>query len=499
MIIKTIGQEIMANQQGVTSRPPILSRIIEPLKHLRGDQSGSLLPAVAASMMMLTGATGIAIDGARMFYVKDVLQKSLDSAGLAAGHAMELVDMEADANDFFDANIASVSNWVTNSDMVAAFSPDNKQITLTGTATVAASFTALFGFDQITLSATTEISRETRGMELALVIDNTGSMAWSGKMAAAKSAAAQLVETIYGSNDTGSNLWVSVVPYVAHVNIGPEHESWLSAAGHAKIANGDYLPTQWSGCVFARGAGDDQTDATPADHALEPWYWDDEPNYSSYYAPNNWIDGSGNRTVNEINSRRYAKGPNRGCAQKILPLVASKTTVLASIDSMAPWSFGGTASPVGLVWGWRVLSEKWQGLWGGDTPADLPLANATPFMDKVIVVLTDGKNEFISRHSALGGSDYTAYGTISQWGYSSIYTARDELDTRFAHICSNIKNDGVIIYAITFGSTPDTATRSAFEFCASNPAFYFHAPSNNELQDVFDTIGRQLSNLRLAQ
>ena len=481
---------------------PNQSQIGRSLNHLQTilqDQRGSLLPAVAASLMMLTGATGVAIDGARMFYVKDVLQKSLDSAGLAAGHAMEPTTMETDAAEFFAANIASVETWLTASNMIAQISQDNKTITLTGTASIAASFTSLFGYDEITLSATTEISRETRGMELALVMDNTGSMYWDGKMGAAKDAATQLIETVYGDGDTSSNLWVGVVPYVAHVNVGSQHQNWLSAAGQAKIDNGDFSPTTWKGCVFARPDGEDQTDTVPTTAPIEPWYWDDEPNYSSYYKANNWIDDDGNRSVYEANSRSNAKGPNRGCAQEILPLVESKATVLASIDEMAPWSFGGTASPVGLVWGWRVLSEKWQGLWGGDTPANVPLANDTPFMDKVLVVLTDGKNEFISRTSALGGSDYTAYGTIDQWGYSSIYTARDELDIRFATICQNIKNDGIIIYGITFGSTPDAATKSAFESCATKPAFYFHAPSNGELQDVFDTIGRQLSNLRLSQ
>ncbi len=474
-------------------------RIKKYMRSFLGDQDGSLLPAVAASVMMLTGATGVAIDGARMFYVKDVLQKSLDSAGLAAGHAMELTDMEGDAREFFDANIASVQNWLTSSEMVAQFSTDNKTITLTANATIKASFTALFGYDEITLTATTEISRETRGMELVLVMDNTGSMYSSGKMDAAKTAAAQLVETVYGDQDTSNNLWVGVVPYVAHVNVGAQHENWLTSAGQAKIDGGDYAPTTWKGCVLARTDGEDLTDTPPATAPIDPWYWDDEPNYYYYYAPNNWIDGYGNRSVYEANSRYYAKGPNRGCGQEILPLVESKTTVLASIDEMEPWSFGGTASPVGLVWGWRVLSEKWQGLWGGDTPNELPLAKGTPFMDKVLVILTDGKNEFISRHSALGGSDYTAYKTISQWGFASIYDARDELDARFDTICQNIKDDDIIIYGITFGSTPDTATKTAFENCASNPSYYFHAPSNDELQAVFDAIGRQLSNLRLSK
>jgi len=463
------------------------------------EEKGSLMPAAAVGIVVLSGAAGLSIDGARMFYVKDILQKSLDSAGLAAGHAMELEDMEADAQEFFDVNIASVSKWLKNSEMTATISDDNTTITLNATATISASFTALFGYDNITLSATTEITRETRGMELVLVMDNTGSMYWSGKIGAAKDAAEQLVETVYGAEDTNSNLWVGVVPYVAHVNVGGSHESWLSTAGQAMIDNGDFSPTDWMGCVMARADGEDLTDTPPSLAPFEPYYWEDEADYDGEERENNWINRRGRRSVSEVNSSWSAKGPNRGCAQEILPLVESKQTVLDAIDDMEPWSFGGTASPMGLVWGWRVLSERWQGLWGGDTPAELPLPNDTPYMDKVLVVLTDGVNEFIEREDFLGGSDFTAYGTIEQFGFDSVQDAREELDDRFDDICSNIKDDDIIIYAITFGSTPDNDTKTAFEACATDPAYYFHAPSNDELEEVFEAIGRQLSNLRLSQ
>jgi hypothetical protein len=80
-----------------------------------------------------------------------------------------------------------------------------------------------------------------------------------------------------------------------------------------------------------------------------------------------------------------------------------------------------------------------------------------------------------------------------------VQDAREELDDRFDDICSNIKDDDIIIYALTFGSSPDNDTKTAFEACATDPAFYFHAPSNDELEEVFEAIGRQLSNLRLSQ
>lgn len=485
------------------------NRISRLIQHLWKDERGSLVPAVAGSMLVLTGAAGLSIDGARMFYVKDVLQKSLDSAGLAAGHAMEVDTMESDAREFFDANIGAVANLAASTNMNIDISDDNELITLTAEATVDATFMSLFGFGEITVSASTEITRETRGMELVLVMDNTGSMRHSGKIDTMKEAATNLINTVYGDEETNTNLWVGVVPYITHVNVGGTHDSWLTAAGQTLVDTG-FPDTEWMGCIAARDDGLDETDDPPSVQGFEPYYWQDTDYEGWYYDPsagwqwgqtdNNWFDETDDDeiTIIEENDRYDALSPNRGCGEQITPLVAEKTTVLDAIDDMAPWSFGGTATPMGLAWGWRVVSPRWRGLWAGSDPA-LPMDHDTPFMDKVIVVLTDGKNEFIEPYLIPGGSDYTAYGRIADMGHGSIDDARDDLDDRFDRICGNIKQDGIIIYSITFGTTPDDDVKTAFENCATNPAFYFHAPTASSLETAFDTIGRQLSNLRLSK
>lgn len=488
-------------------------RISSVLTNLISDEHGSLVPAVAGSMLMLTGAAGLSIDGARMFYVKDVLQKSLDSAGLAAGHAMDVDTMEADAMEFFEANIGAVDNLASSTDMTIAVSENNEQITLTAEATVDATFMSIFGFGEITVSASTEISRETRGMELVLVMDNTGSMRIDGKIDTMKEAATNLVTTVYGEdNETNPNLWVGVVPYITHVNVGNAHESWLSSDGQTLVDTG-YPDTEWMGCIQARPDGLDETDDPPSEEGFMPYHWDDT-DYEGWHdgggfwaygqTDNNWFDETNSDTITivEANDRYTALGPNKGCGEQITPLVAEKTTVTDAIDDMAPWSFGGTATPMGLVWGWRVLSPRWRGLWSG-SPAQLPVDHDTPFMDKVIVILTDGVNEVIQPTSWPDPmpwvSDYTAYGRVVDMGYDNIEDARDDLDERFDRICNNVKEDGVIIYSITFGTTPDDTVKTAFENCATNNAFYFHAPTAASLETAFDTIGRQLSNLRLSK
>lgn len=471
---------------------------------------------VAGSVLMLTGAAGLTVDGARAFYVKDVLQKSLDSAGLAAGHAMDVDTMEADAAEFFAANIAGTGATANSTDMTITISDDNELITLTASATVDTTFMSLFGFGEITVSASTEITRETRGMELVLVMDNTGSMRSSDKMETMQEAATDLIEVVYGDEETNTNLWVGVVPYITQVNVGNAHYNWLSDAGKDRVDN-DYTGTAWKGCLEARAGGFDLTDTPPTVAPFEPYYWEDtDPfeatvwkwsRWSGWYEDtdtvdedNNWYDDDTATTnINEENNRSSALGPNKGCGPQVTPLVAEKTTVLDAIDEMAPWSFGGTAGNYGLVWGWRVLSPQWRGLWNG-SPADLPLDHDEPFMDKVIVMLTDGKNEFIDNdYAELGYSDYTSFGRLDDLGHDNKYDGRDDMDDRFDEICTNIKSDDIIIYTITFGSTPDEDTQDAYSACATNPSFYFHAPTAASLTEAFETIGRQLSNLRLSK
>ena len=87
-------------------------------------------------------------------------------------------------------------------------------------------------------------------MEIALVLDVTGSMA-GAPMTALRNAATDLVNIIYGPNDTLPNLWVSVVPYTSTVNIGRGRSGWL-AAGSLNASS--YGNTVWRGCVITAAA-----------------------------------------------------------------------------------------------------------------------------------------------------------------------------------------------------------------------------------------------------
>lgn len=516
-------------------------KMLRPLCDLVPDRRGAVAAFVAIGIIPMVGFIGLATDTARGYMVKTKLHQALDSAGLAGGRAMLEADRDADINQFFTANFptgylgASVSGPEIDADLSEGL------LTLTATATVPTSFMRVLGFEDMTVSARTVVHRAVRGMELALIMDNTGSMRSGGKIGAMRDAAHDLIDILYGDDEVVEDFWVALVPYAATVNIGAGRTAWLAAHDPADylpplwdsgtpyaeddFASWNGLPYQalqastgaqpdinpadwqalpaisWKGCVEARTAPFDQTDTVPATQAFTHQYW---PSTQGVYTPatgdNDWDWAN----IDESNgAQNDGLGPNLGCGPAITPLVAEKTAVHDAIDEMQPWHRGGTMANLGLVWGWRVLSPNWQGLWGGATPATLPLAYDEPLMDKVAIMLTDGENQWYDWPTGLPNNpdaDYTAYGRVSEGrlGTTNGSAATTEINARMLAVCNAMKSEGIIIFAITF-QLSNTTTQDLYRSCATSPAHYFDSPSNDDLQDVFHEIGNELTNLRLAQ
>jgi Flp pilus assembly protein TadG len=474
------------------------------LRRLGRDERGNAAMIFGLCALPLAAGAGLAIDTLLAYSVEDQLQKSLDAAGLAAGRTALPENVEADARSYFTTNFTSGPRLATldADDLQIEVSEVGDELVLSATAVMPTRFMRLFGQDTVTVAATTVINREIRQMELALVLDNTGSM-WGAPFTAMQTAAKDLVDIVYGDVETNPNLFVAVVPFVANVNIGSQHWDWLQTADpqrryrSGESAVNPYAPSTWKGCVMARAGGLDQTDDPPSVAAFSSFLYPDDTD-------NDWGAPRNPPTDERLNARNDAYGPNLGCGPAILPLVQSKATVDASLDGMGAWSRGGTSGNEGLAWGWRVLSPRWRGLWGGDTPNTRPLDYDASDTDKVVVMLTDGNNE-VYDHPPTGprGSDYTAFGRLNDPSFMGPGRTRaqgvTEWNTRMGNVCARMKNEGIIIYTITFGATPSVATQNLYRNCATRSEFYYHSPDNATLRSVFRSIGVQLSNLRIAQ
>jgi len=480
------------------------------LHRLGTARQAAILPMTAILMVPVMAAVGLAVDLSRGHLVESRMGRALDAAGLAAGRIYFDEGMQADAKAYFALNFPDGTLGAVVDPLRVEVRQD--RLLLTATARLPTTFMRLLGRPTLTVSTRAVVHREARGMELVLVMDNTGSMDSGGKITAMKAGARDLVEILYEGRETVPNFWVGLVPYSASVNIGAGQTAWLS--GHDSGLFPDTAP--WKGCVEARSPrteqGEDWTatdrsdeppvPATPvtatrmgpdgvartvtttaADNSrFRPYFWESAPD-------NDW---RGLDVDERQSAKNSGRGPNLGCGPAITPLQPSRASALAAIDQMQPWFRGGTMTNVGLAWGWRVLSPRWRGLWPG-TPPDRPGDYGDRLVDKVAVILTDGENQFFN-------DDYTSWGRRS-WGRigtTTSSTANDQLDTRMAEICTAMKDEGIILYTITF-RVSDSGTRNLFASCASSPAHYFDSPSNEQLRETFRQIAGSLSNLRLAQ
>lgn len=612
------------------------------------DLGGASFMFVAATAVPVVGTIGLSTDGAIGFMVRHRMAEALDAAGLAAGRELDPDARAEDFEAFFKANFPDGFMGANVETPTLTESDSDGTLTLTVSAAVPTTFMRVLGVDDYQVSARTVIERERSGMELSLVMDNTGSMRGDGKIDAMKGAAQSLVDILYGEETRIDRFWISLVPYTSMVNIGSNNALWVDAAHQT-----GYTPTSWLGCVEARGypldTTDDTYDRAPLidssgqqvpytwNPALYPNdvdnYWhhidydwtqssersdwkefgqpiliahlndalgyphgntrptvdgaplhfedmvdewvhqeldldpgDPRPNDESLYKSvarvvlgydeDDSLPGSSDlkddlqdyvsphdygtwpsKNVGRIDllltahfRRAYEErdddedwtsplvrgenhwendgtGPNLGCGPAITPLTDDRATVEAAITEMLPWHRGGTASNLGLSWGWRTLSPDWRGLWDV-ADSELPHDYDEPVVDKVVIILTDGVNQ-VYDHDGGGplGSDYTGFGRVGegrvrQDGSGTPLTdagdAKDELDRRMLETCTTMKDEGIRIYTITFQVDNDD-TRDLFRDCASSVDHYFNSPSNAELQDTFTQIATELSNLRIAE
>lgn len=461
------------------------------------DRSGAAAILIALLLVPICGGLGLAIDASLAFMVESRLSKSLDAAALAAGRIADSDDAEDVASAYFDANFANASAFVNMSQVTYEYDPESRTVTMDARATIPTYFARVIGVDSLSVTAHTVVERRTSGLELALVMDITGSMRRQNRFTGMHAASLKLVEAIYGDETEIENLYISIVPYVAAVNPGPAYTDWLEVGDLALITPDEWSddPDGWRGCVEARDYPYDTDDTPPS-----------EEKFTSYLYQSTDTDTNDNKYPpykDDVIYDANGRGPNLGCGTPITPLTKSRTTIESGLNAMQAWANrNGTTGNLGLSWGWRTISPRWRGLWRGETPSRYPLDYGEPLMEKAVVILTDGKNQFadISKKAGSPKSDYTAYRRIEDGlGTTSLNQGRRILDQRMAETCEAMKAKGITLYAITFGVEVDPDSRSLFGACATAPSMYYHAPSNDELTGVFQEIAGQLASLRITE
>lgn len=528
------------------------------LRQSLGSRRGNIAVIAAISFFPIVGAIGLGVDYTRLSLVRTEMQRGVDAAALAGARIINAegnnsAEVTDDALMYFWANYrSSVADAaiVGGNPGVAILEPNRDAVRVTANAQVPMAFGNFLGLSSKTLQVEAQAQRAVAGMEVVMVLDNTGSMSQGTRMADLKVAAKDLVEILYGSKETkdiqncppgnpmaGCSvdylLTVGIVPFNMVVNIGPASrltkgnlKAIVDPKEVSKVSWG--TGNGWKGCVFARGGLFETTraDATPEESPFLPYVWKNATSKSGMNpwgkSPESWPQddlppGLATKNFEEV-GRGHGRGlgPNLACGQPITPLQPSKSVALEQIDGMDIGRDTGTVVPVGLAWGWRLLAPNWRPYWAGGkrakfsqgkeievtTPADVPRDYNARNFEKVIVLFTDGMNVVHANDSPEAcctgpyGDPKTVRDTMGSKAAASALA-----DTYTRDVCTAIKAKGIKIYVVLlYPSAPQTLLDLYNEKgCASGRNFFFHASTSTELKGIFNTVGTQLKNLRLVQ
>ncbi|MEI5677456.1 VWA domain-containing protein [Mesorhizobium sp. CGMCC 1.15528] len=241
--------------------------------------SGNFAMMFAVSLPVMLTGVGFALDVSNLMSAKSSLQNALDSAVLAASR---LADKSTSRDDLFDgyfkANTNGQGSLVNPSAHLTVEQGVNYiKTTATATAEVALNFSFVFGKSGH-LSVKASAYESTAKLEVAMVLDNTGSMG-DANMKALRDGATQLVNILKQAKTEKPEreIRVALVPFVTAVNINgvgfkdewidkrtivPKDDKSTNGNNFATYADGrryghwdlfvNKLKVEWKGCVEAR-------------------------------------------------------------------------------------------------------------------------------------------------------------------------------------------------------------------------------------------------------
>lgn len=494
------------------------------------DKKGVVAVMFGMMFPVLIATMGLGYDLAQGYLARARLTQALDASGLAvAGTTGTAAELEARFNAFMNVNYPD-DKLGTVTDL--NFTKNGNDITVDGVASIETSFMRWFGQDTIDVYAKTVIHREVQGVEVALVLDNTGSMAGT-KLQNLKEASTTMIdmleEAAEGSVDENA-VRIGIVPYTMTVNVGTAYANaaWLDRAGTSTISKSLFngatvnrmnlytsLNLNWGGCVEQRAAPYDVTEAPPITSNVNtlytPYFAVDEPDssnstyggpyYNNYRGDNtsstNWLTRqsrttkyNGNPTSTGTTSFGYQYGPNAGCGiQPMMRLTQDYDALRTRINNMT--AIGETVILTGMMWGWHLLSPN------------APFADGVAYDNtrykKIIILMTDGQNS-IANSGNNNQSYYSGMGYIWQNRYGitsgSSTQRRTALDNKLSTACTNAKKAGIIIYTVRLETSGDN---TVMRKCATYDDYFYDVDDSEDLEDAFANIANSIQNLRITQ
>ena len=283
----------------------------------------AMMFALALPPICMMGVCGVDIH--RASTVRAQLQDALDAAALSAARSNETTDagiravgmraLRANLAAFPDVTLREAASY-TDFDLNA-----DGSVVAKAEVDVEALVADMFLGDMMTVGVDSTVFRSNYRVEVALVIDNTGSMGSGGKLEAAQEAAANLVERLAEAAERSVEeeaVRISLVPFSMTVRVhegfasrsnrsGASALGWLSrstshtgstgetglfSTGVDRFAILDTLRIGWGGCIESRPYPYDVQDTAPTSGnqstMFVPYFSPDSPDEDDIPGDNTW-------------------------------------------------------------------------------------------------------------------------------------------------------------------------------------------------------------------
>ncbi len=430
-------------------------------------QRGNVGIIFALAMIPVIGGMGAAIDYSMANAYRTDMQKALDSTALALTRLMPTNQGNLDTKglQYFNASMGPHSKLTG---LQLTITPDTGILRLAAKGYYEPSVAGVLGITNFEVGARSEAKWGIGKVEVALALDNTGSMASSGKLTQLKAAAHNLLDVLEAAAKNPGDAKVSIVPFGVHVRVDASAYMnsnllrWDSEVG--ECSRSQYLTK--SGC---QSNGGSWTSATTSNWAGCIADRDKDTNLN--YDVNDTAPSS------STNNTKFPRTVGCGSLATVMPLnyswgTSSSTdpnTLHGKINSMQ--AVGNTNVTIGLVWAWHLLSPTAMFTEG--------VAYGTANLQKFIILLTDGDN------------------TESRFSSS-----QSTINARTTATCNNIKalknangDPYIKIYTIRVINGNADLLRN----CATETSMYYDVQNADQLSGVFSAIGSEIANLHLAK
>ncbi|MCC7304796.1 MAG: pilus assembly protein [Alphaproteobacteria bacterium] len=521
-------------------------------KYIR-DLSGAIIVAFAIMAPVVIGAAGMALDFSHAYLVQQRLQQAIDAATLAAaGSSTDAEVIEQKVKDFFATNYPPEKLGVT-------FEPEvtvtDGEVFVTGHAYYVTFFLNVIGIDTIDVGADTTVHREIRGLEVVMVLDNTGSMAENDNINALKEASTSFINILFERAQDPDDIKIGIVPYSNSVRIGryglgqnPDGSTYADGDVFVNLPSGvsyttDHSNASWYGCVVEHEATNYNSAATHVTNS-KGQLW-------------STATGANSSKCVTVSGTKYCRGHGWD------PAISTNDTYPDDVldDYEGPWdiyafgkviSSGQTCGTSGgysnsrcssCSGGGSTCNQTYCYCWKSDSNEGIndgcPYAYVVPLTSDQDALLEavdpDDPNVMYPHGNTLGnigmvwgyrmispeppfeeGADWdnqywrkaivmmtdgdnTENGTYSSYWFTNKNNMTvTKFNQRFAETCEELKEKGVLIYTVTFTSAINDTTKDYYRNCATSEDQYYDAPTQEELIDVFEQISRELSNIYIS-